>query len=56
MGTRIQFVRTEWHLILAALVDEQFDIIVSGMSVTADLSLLVNFTAPVGDTNLDYSK
>ena len=50
MGTRIQFVRTEWYFILAALIDEQFDIIVSGMSITADRSLLVNFTAPVGES------
>lgn len=50
MGTRIQFVRTEWYFILAALIDEQFDIIVSGMSITADRSLLVNFSAPVGES------
>ena len=50
MGTRIQFVRTEWYFILAALIDERFDVIVSGMSITAGRSVLVNFTALVGES------
>ena len=50
MGTRIQFVRTEWYYILAALIEGRFDIILSGMSITTDRSLLVNFTAPVGES------
>ena len=50
MGVRIQFVRTEWYFIIAALIEERFDIIVSGMSVTSDRALLLNFTDAVSES------
>ena len=50
MGVRIQFVRTDWYFIMAALIDEQFDMIVSGTAITADRALLVNFTIPVAES------
>ena len=34
LGVRIQFVRTDWYFIVPALIERQFDIVVSGMSIT----------------------
>ena len=49
IGVRIQFVRTDWCFILPALIEEEFDVIVSGMGITPRRSLLVNFSVPYSE-------
>lgn len=48
-GVRIQFVRTDWYFIIPALIEEEFDIIVSGMGITPERSLRVNFSIPYSE-------
>lgn len=48
-GVRIRFVRTDWYLIVPALIEERFDLIVSGMGITPERSLLVNFSVPYSE-------
>lgn len=49
IGVRVQFVRTERYFILPALVEEEFDVIVSGMSITPKRRLHVNFSIPYSE-------
>lgn len=49
MGVRVQFVRTDWYYILPALIEEEFDLVVSGMGITPARGLLVNFTIPYSE-------
>ena len=49
MGVRIQFVRTDWYFIVPALIERQFDVVVSGMSITPARGLLVNFSVPYSE-------
>ena len=44
MGVEVEFVPTAWDGIIPALVSGNFDVIISGMSVTAQRNLTVNFT------------
>ena len=46
MGVAVEFARTNWHYIIPALIAEEFDIIISGMSILPARNLRVNFTAP----------
>jgi len=46
MGVDVEFVPTAWDGIIPALVSGNFDVIISGMSVTPARNLTVNFTAP----------
>ena len=46
MGVGIRFVVTEWDRIILGLLGQEFDIIISGMSITVPRNLLVNFTVP----------
>ncbi|MDE0366824.1 MAG: transporter substrate-binding domain-containing protein [Gammaproteobacteria bacterium] len=48
-GVRIRFVRTDWYYIVPALIEEEFDLIVSGMGITPRRSLLVNFSVPYSE-------
>ena len=47
MGVEVEFVPTEWSGIIPALLTGKFDVIIGGMSVTAERALKVNFTDPV---------
>lgn len=49
MGVRIKFVRTDWYFILPALIEEEFDLIISGMGITPERSLLINFSEPYSE-------
>ena len=49
LGVRIQFVRTDWYFIVPALIERQFDIVVSGMSITPARALLVSFSRPYSE-------
>ncbi len=44
MGVEVEFVPTAWDGIIPALVAGKFDAIISGMSITAQRNLTVNFT------------
>ncbi len=46
MGVEVEFVPTAWDGIIPALVSGNFDVIISGMSVTAQRNLTVNFSDP----------
>ena len=48
-GVHIQFVRTDWYFIVPALIEEEFDLIVSGMGITPERSLRVNFSVPYSE-------
>lgn len=44
MGVEAEFVPTDWPMIIPALIERKFDVIISGMSVTPSRSLEVSFT------------
>ena len=50
MGVDIEFVPTAWDGIIPALVAGKFDVIIGGMSITANRNLTVNFTHPYAST------
>jgi polar amino acid transport system substrate-binding protein len=52
MGVEVEFVPTSWDGIIPALVAGNFDVIISGMSVTAQRNLTVNFTDPYAFSGL----
>ena len=49
IGVRIQFVRTDWYFIIPSLIEEKFDLIISGMAITPERSLHVNFSVPYSE-------
>jgi len=44
MGVEVEFVPTAWDGIIPALIAGKFDVIISGMTVTPERNLTVNFT------------
>ncbi len=46
MGVKTEFVPTAWDGIIPALLAGKFDVIISGMSITPQRNLTVNFTVP----------
>lgn len=46
MGVDAEFIPTAWDGIIPALVAGKFDVIISGMSITAQRNLTVNFSDP----------
>ena len=52
MGVEVEFVHTAWDGIIPALVSGNFDVIISGMSVTAQRNLTINFTNPYAYSGL----
>ena len=46
MGVEVEFVPTAWSGIIPSLLAKQFDVIIGGMSITAQRNLTVNFTTP----------
>ena len=50
MGVDVEFIPTAWDGIIPALVAGKFDVIVSGLSVTPQRNLTVNFTQPYAFT------
>lgn len=49
MSVRIRFVRTDWYFIIPDLIEEKFDLIISGMGITPSRGLLVNFSIPAAE-------
>ena len=52
MGVEVEFVPTAWDGIIPALVSGNFDVIISGMSITAQRNLTVNFSNPYAFSGL----
>lgn len=52
MGVDAEFIPTSWDGIIPALVSGNFDVIISGMSVTTQRNLTVNFTTPYAYSGL----
>lgn len=52
MGVEVEFVPTAWDGIIPALQAGNFDVIISGMSVTTQRNLSVNFTDPYAYSGL----
>ena len=53
MGVKLKIVKLDWNGILPALLTNQFDIIMSGMTITPERNLFINFADPyltVGQT------
>ncbi len=46
IGVEVEFVRTNWSYIISALIAEDFDAIISGMTILPSRNLRVNFTSP----------
>jgi polar amino acid transport system substrate-binding protein len=55
LKVKVTFVNTQWDGIIPALLTDKFDILISGMTITAERNLQVNFSAPyitIGQTVL----
>ena len=52
MGVDVEFIPTAWDGIIPALVSGKFDVIISGMSITAQRNLTVNFSDPYAFSGL----
>lgn len=55
MGVKIEFVNTNWDGIIPSLITKKFDMIASGMTVTQERNLKINFANPyisIGQTVL----
>lgn len=52
MGVEVEFIPTAWDGIIPALVSGKFDVIISGMSVTPERNLTVNFSDPYAYSGL----
>lgn len=55
MGVKVSFVNTQWDGIIPALLTDKFDILMSGMTITPERNLQVNFADPyiiIGQTIL----
>ncbi|MBV5317653.1 MAG: transporter substrate-binding domain-containing protein [Desulfobulbaceae bacterium] len=46
MGLKIEFVPTKWSGIIPSLLAGKFDVIIGGMTVTAERNMKINFTNP----------
>ena len=52
MGVELEFARTNWNYIISELIAEQFDVIISGMTILPHRNLRVNFTSPYNATGI----
>lgn len=52
MGVAVEFVPTSWDGIIPALLASKFDVIIGGLSITAQRNLTVNFTVPYAHSGL----
>lgn len=53
MGVRAEIIPTAWDGIIPALLAKKFDVIISGMYITPQRNLQVNFTVPYEESGLD---
>jgi len=50
MGVKVEFVPTKWSGIIPSLIAGKFDVLIGGMTVTAERNLKINFTVPYYQT------
>jgi polar amino acid transport system substrate-binding protein len=48
IGVEVEFVETSWASIITGLLKEEYDIIISGLSLTPERALLINYSQPYG--------
>ena len=52
IGVEVEFVRTDWNYIISSLIAEEFDAIVSGMTILPERNLRVNFTSSYNSSGI----
>ena len=52
MGVEVEFVRTNWSYVISSLIAEDFDAIISGMTMLPSRNLRVNFSSPYNFTGV----
>ena len=52
IGVEIEFVRPNWSYVITSLIAEEFDVIISGMTILPERSLRVNFTSPYNSSEV----
>ncbi|MDE2926335.1 MAG: transporter substrate-binding domain-containing protein [Acidobacteriota bacterium] len=52
MGVEVEFARTNWSYIISSLIAEDFDAIISGMTILPSRNLRINFTSPYNMTGV----
>ena len=52
MGVEIEFAPTNWSYIIPSLIAEDFDVIISGMTILPERNLRVNFTSSYNTTGV----
>ena len=52
MGVGVEFARTNWNYIISKLIAEEFDVIISGMTILPERNLRVNFTSSYNSTGI----
>ena len=52
MRVEVEFVRTDWRYIIPDLITEEFDVIISGMTILPERNLRVNFTSPYNSSGI----
>ena len=52
MGVEVEFARTNWSYIIPSLIAEEFDVIISGMTILPEHNLRVNFTSSYNSTGV----
>ena len=52
MGVEVEFVRTNWNYVISALIAEDFDAIVSGMTMLPSRNLRINFSSTYNDSGI----
>lgn len=55
MGVKIEFVPTAWSGIIPALIAKKFDVIIGGMTITAQRNMTVNFTMPYAHSGMQMA-
>ena len=52
IGVKVTFIDTDWAGIIPALYAKKFDVIMSGMTMTADRAKKISFSQPYGDASV----
>ena len=55
LGVNADFHVVEWEELISALNENKIDIIISGMAITPQRALLVNFSSPYGDSGVSLA-
>ena len=56
MGVKLKIVKLDWNGMLPGLLTDQFDIIISGMTITPQRNLWINFADPYMTVGQNHSR